>query len=726
MPDAERKFYAHSLKGEPPEKWQPLKDHLLNTAYFATEFAKSFGGEAWAKPAGLWHDAGKYSQAFQDMLEAASSDQSDTKRIMGRVDHSTAGAQYAVQQVPVMGHLLAYAIAGHHGGLPDAIAEGACLEKRLIKNVEAWKEHGLVELPAVEIPKSLPLSQDSVAVAFFTRMVFSCLVDADFLDTEAFMEPARKNQRTAFPNIGTLHDRFFQAAEKFDPQLPINKIRAQIRLQCESKAELPPGFFSLTVPTGGGKTLSSLAFALRHAREHKLDRIVYVVPFTSIIEQNAQVFRDRLGADAVLEHHCNTDPEKETEASRLASENWDASLIVTTSVQFYDSLFANRPSACRKLHNLARSVIILDEAQTLPVEYLKPCLAALKELVARYGCTVVLCTATQPAILKRTDFEIGIESVREIIENPPALYEQLKRTHVQHLGKQSDDELVMRLAAHERALCVVNTTGHARKIFEKLDTPDGKFHLSARMCPAHRASKLRELRARLDGGLPCKLISTQVVEAGVDLDFPVVYRSMAGLDSVAQAAGRCNRNGQLQYGEVFVFQSEHTRSEQFFRDTAQCAAQVMDLYSDPLALAANEHFFRLYYWNRQAQWDAKHIMDNFHFGDHQLPFLFAFEKTARDFHLIDDGATCGVIVPWGEEGRTLCEEMRAMPEPSRDILRALQRYIVQIRKRDWDRHIVRSITMVYDNLGILISPETHYSEETGLNLEAEGPGIYFG
>ena len=705
--------YAHSKPRRPIEEWQPLKSHLEAVAEKAAGFAQTFGGGEIARVVGMLHDLGKYSEAFQLRLRGGAPS-----------DHSTAGAQFAVRDAPVIGHLIAYAIAGHHGGLPDAIAEGACLERRLKKRVDSW-ENGLSELPPVSMPDALPIPRDAFSVAFFVRMVFSCLVDADFLDTEEVIAPERMSKRSPFPAIGVLHERFVQSLENFDGKLPINGIRAAIRRQCEEKASLPAGFFSLTVPAGGGKTLSSLAFALKHASEHNLDRILYVVPFTSIIEQNVEVFRDRLGADSVLEHHCNTDPEKETDASRLASENWDASLIVTTSVQFYDSLFANRPAACRKLHNIARSIIVLDEAQTLPVEYLKPCLAVLKELVARYGCTVVLCTATQPAILKRSDFDIGLEDVRELVDDPPALYEQLKRVRVRDLGMQSDEELVARLAGQDRVLCVVNTTGHARKLFAHLGKADAHFHLSARMCPAHRASKLRALRARLDSDVACKLVSTQVVEAGVDIDFPVVFRSMAGLDSIAQAGGRCNRNGRLECGEVYIFHSEHTRAEKYFRDTAQCAGQVLALYPDPLALAANEHFFRLYYWSRQSQWDARHILDNFRFGnDRKLPFLFAFEKTARDFHLIDDAATCGVIVPWGEEGRALCAQLRTMPAPTRDILRALQRYIVQVRRPEWDRNVPRHIDLVYDNLGILISPETHYSEDTGLNLDADGPGYY--
>lgn len=341
------------------------------------------------------------------------------------------------------------------------------------------------------------------------------------------------------------------------------------------------------------------------------------------------------------------DPEKESQAARLAAENWDAPLIVTTSVQFYESLFSNRPSTCRKLHNIARGVIILDEAQTLPVEYLKPCLVALKELVARYGCTIVLGTATQPAIGKREEFKIGIERVREIAADPPALYRQLKRVRVVDRGELTDETLADELRSRRQAVCIVNTTGHARKLFQRLGPEEGHFHLSARMCPVHRSQTLTAIRERLERKERCVVVSTQVVEASVNLDFPVVYRALAGLDSIAQAASRCNRNNRLpDGGEVFVFSSEHQRAEAFFRDTAQCAAQVMELYPDLPGLEANEQFFRLYYWQRQSEWDKKHILECFRFSmDRRLPFDFAFAQAARDFHLIDDGATHAVIVP---------------------------------------------------------------------------------
>ena len=363
-----------------------------------------------------------------------------------------------------------------------------------------------------------------------------------------------------------------------------------------------PGLFSLTVPTGGGKTLSSLAFALRHAQRYSLRRVVYVVPFTTITEQTAEQFRHVMrplgDSDPVIEHHSNLDAGSETTASRLATENWDAPLVVTTSVQFYDSLFAARPSRCRKLHSLAKAVIILDEAQTLPVDYLEPCLRVLRELTANYGSTVVLCTATQPAVEWRDDFRIGLAGVREIVPDPPRLYASLKRVDVEHLGQRNDASLAEDLMAHEQVLCIVNTRRHARTLSEAIGDRDHQhFHLSALMCPQHRTTVLTNIKAALKARRICRVISTQLIECGVDIDFPTVYRSLAGVDSIAQAAGRCNRHGAQKTGRTFVFRSEHEESERYFADTANCASQVLPLHEDPLSLDAVEHYFRLYYWD---------------------------------------------------------------------------------------------------------------------------------
>jgi CRISPR-associated endonuclease/helicase Cas3 len=731
--DAQNTYFAHSVSGKPIQEWHRLRDHLIRTAELAAEFAEPFGAQDWAYLAGLWHDLGKYSNEFQDYLRSQSEACAETQP--GHIDHSTAGAQHAVHSIPIIGHLLAYAVAGHHAGLLDGRSEEACQEKRLKKTPLPW-EHGLTELPPPAVPEVPAFvrealgRKDAFSVAFFVRMLFSCLVDADCLDTERAREPAKANQRSGFPMLGKLAPRFFQSLEKLeskDSGKPINRLRRAVRVGCEAAGEQPPGFFSLTVPTGGGKTLSSLAFALRHARRYDLRRIIYVVPFTTIIEQNAGEFRRYLGNGVVLEHHCSLDPKKETQASRLAAENWDAPLIVTTSVQFYDSLFANRTSQCRKLHRIARSVIILDEAQTIPVDYLQACLQALRELVRNYGCSVVLCTATQPEIRKRPDFAIGLEGVREIVSDPRRLYQALKRVRVENLGRQTDAELRERILKEDRVLCIVNTTRHARLLFEAIGLAAGHFHLSARMCPAHRRVRLWQIRRALREKRICRVISTQVVEAGVDLDFPVVFRALAGLDSIAQAAGRCNRNGDLAgHGATYVFTSEHASANRYFADTANCAAQVMELHPDPLDLEANEHFFKLYYWDQKARWDARHILDNFHLvQDRQFPFNFGFAKTASDFHLIDDAAYCTVIIPWGRKGRALCERLRAMPAPDRDTLRQAQRFMVQVRRHAWDVHAGRSIRLIYDNLGILESPDTHYSKDTGLNLDAEGPGIYF-
>ena len=389
----------------------------------------------------------------------------------GRTDHSTAGAQHAAAHIDVLGHLLAYSIAGHHSGLLDGRGPGSCLEARLTKAVEPWSHapKAIVGAPALKPPAFVATAlggRDAFSVAFFVRMVFSCLVDADFLDTERFMNPERAAARPTWP--ADVLERMEASLDAYMSRMkrastPVNVERAMVREVCRAAAVRHPGLFSLTVPTGGGKTLSSLAFALRHAQRHGLRRVVYVVPFTTITEQIAEQFRNVMrplgNGGQVVEHHSNLDAGSETTASRIATENWDAPLVVTTSVQFYDSLFAARPSRCRKLHNLAKAVIILDEAQTLPVDYLEPCLRTLRELTANYGSTAVLCTATQPAVQRRDDFRIGLDGVREIIPEPPRLYASLKRVHVEHLGKRNDASLTEDLLAHEQVLCIVNTRG---------------------------------------------------------------------------------------------------------------------------------------------------------------------------------------------------------------------------------------------------------------------------
>lgn len=726
-------FFARTLEGQPQVKWQLLQDHLEGASHLAEQRAEWFDAGAWGRLAGLWHDLGKYSAAFQTYLRSAGEPHEGERS--GRVDHATAGAQHAARSLGVLGHLLAFPIAGHHSGLLDAIGPGACMQARLIKFVEPCGSapHEILEQPVPEIPSYLRAAlsrRDAFSVSFFSRMLFSALVDADFIDTERFIDPARAQARPRWPagvlaRMSHALDGFLETMDP--PDTPVNRHRASVLKACLGAAGRDPGIFTLTVPTGGGKTLSSLAFALAHAARHGLRRVIYVAPFTSIIEQNAGVFRSAMASlmdegvpDPVLEHHSNLDVENESVRSRLATENWDAPLVVTTSVQFYESLFANRSSRCRKLHNLARSVVILDEAQTLPVDYLSPCLRALRELTDSYGASLLLCTATQPTIERRSGFDIGLElgESSEIVPDPAGLFEALRRVEVSVESRPMPDvELAQRLLDEKQVLCIVNTRGHAVALCELLGDGEETCHLSALMCAEHRSEELERVRARLERGQECRVVSTRLIEAGVDIDFPTVYRAVAGIDSVAQAAGRCNRNGLHPTGHVIVFQSEHSVAERFLADTAAAARQVFELHSDVLSLAAVEDYFRLYYWDQSHRWDRKGILDEFQLGqDRSLPFLFGFARAAREFKLIEDTGRA-VFIPWGPRGAQLCGELRESWEgPSSQLLRKLQRYVVQIPEHVWLRNIETAFELVHGQYAVLAFPDRHYSARTGLML----------
>ena len=472
----------------------------------------------------------------------------------------------------------------------------------------------------------------------------------------------------------------------------VNRERAAILRACREAGAEGPGLFTLTVPTGGGKTLASLAFALEHALAHEghFDRVIYVIPYTSIIEQNAAVFRAALGDEAILEHHSAfiDDPKAEPEARdklRLAMENWDAAVIVTTAVQFLELLFADRPSRCRKLHNIAKSVVILDEAQTLPLPLLRPCVAALDEIARNYGVSVVLCTATQPALIEtddeETSFKGGFRDVREIAPEPKQLYRTFKRVTVEQLGELDDGDLAALLREHNQALCIVNTRMHARELYERMTGEGGCYHLSALMCPKHRSQRLEKVREQLDPKAPrrCIVVSTSLVEAGVDVDFPVVYRAEAGIDSIAQAAGRCNREGRLDQGQVFVF---HPVGQRLLGDMQRRAAAASAVFrrhaAEPLALDALEEYFREVYWaestGTEDGLDKQQILGRLEERKDKL--LFPFEAVARDFKLIEDGML-PILIPFDDEARALLRELETT-ERVGEIARCLQPYVVQV------------------------------------------------
>jgi CRISPR-associated endonuclease/helicase Cas3 len=449
-------------------------------------------------------------------------------------------------------------------------------------------------------------------------MLFSCLVDADFLDTEASLDKMKSGWRSSYPKIDKLHGRFWinfkTLRDETDQTTKVNQQREHVLEDCLQAAELDPGLFSLTVPTGGGKTLASLAFALNHAKKQGKRRVVFVIPFTSIIEQNAKVFCDMLGDDAVLEHHCNFLPDDSDWKTRLATENWDAPVVVTTNVQFFNSFYANKPSKCRKLHNVANSIIVFDEVQAIPVEKLRPCLEVIKELSLNYGVTSVLCTATQPAIEFSEKFKSGLKDVREIIHDIPALFSALKRTEEIFVGKLNVQEVADRLLAHEQVLCIVNTRQQALDIFNALPESDSNIHLSALMYPAHRTERLDKIRNRLSPTtkMSCRVISTQLIEAGVDVDFPCVFRAVAGIDSIAQAAGRCNRNGLSKTPcNVSVFEFAEESGCSFFRHAAQSAAKLFEPFAgrltDPECV---REYFADFFWKNEQRMDEDRIVED--------------------------------------------------------------------------------------------------------------------
>ncbi len=685
-----------------------LEKHLEGVSKLAAVFAQEFSAGEWAALAGLWHDLGKYSVDFQKYIRSQSSSP----------DHSTYGARKAVEKFDKLGRILAYLIAGHHAGLPDWQSETSGmsgLAQRLYNKRLPVVSSTYQGLTSQELPSEKP--KQGTDPSMWIRMLFSCLVDADFLDTEAFMDARRSETRSNYTSLEKLQPLFIKyMAEKTAGarKSVVNKLRAEILEQCVAKSEEPPSIFSLTVPTGGGKTLSSMAFALNHALRHGKRRIIYVIPYTSIIEQTADQFREIFG-DEVLEHHSNIESSKEITKSRLASENWDAPIIVTTTVQFFESLYASRTSRCRKLHNIVNSVVILDETQLLPPDFLKPILTALKELQKNYGVTLLLSTATQPALESRSsvDFNFeGLAGIKEIIEEPDLLHARLKRVRVEvpaDLSKERPwDELALELSEYPSVLCVVNRRDDCRELHGLM--PEGTVHLSALMCGAHRSDVISAIKKRLLDNTPTRVISTQLVEAGVDVDFPVVYRALAGLDSIAQAAGRCNREGLLQEGIVKVFVPYGKTPPGYLSQAAEIGRRLLsEEVADPLAPERFTDYFKELYWLRGERLDKKDVLKDL-YPDPEL--RFSFRTAAREFRIIDGSRYEPVLVRHGKGGDLI--ETLIKKGPERGLMRSLQRYVVNVPKYYLDTLIRNGeIEEIYE--GIYVQSKIgRYDEALGL------------
>ena len=704
-----REYIAH----KEGSRKQTLKDHLEGTARLAEGFAGQFGKSDWGYCCGLLHDIGKYSEAFQKKIWEDGSQ---------RVDHATAGAKVCAEKAGLY-RFMSYCIAGHHAGLPDTGSsidtEGSSLEARKKKKIPDYQAYRTeIEIPDIT---SLPFDAQAAenpnfSMSVFIRMLYSCLVDADFLDTECFM----KNGETE-RNPGEPMEVLFKRLEEHiagwlgsSEEDTINGRRTEILKNCLQMGTMKPGIFRLTVPTGGGKTIASLAFALRHAVENGMNRIIYVIPYTSIIEQNAEVFRGILGAQNVLENHHNVDyaDSDELKPMQMAAENWDKPVVVTTNVQFFESLFANKSSRCRKLHNIAGSVIIFDEAQMLPNDYLKPCTAMMEELAANYRSTVVLCTATQPALAS------FFPASRKIAELCPRMEEQFRffqRTVFQNIGRVSEENLTERLSGECQALCIVNTRRRAQSLYLSLKG-DGVYHLSTTMYPVHRRRILEEIRKRLKMGEKCLVISTSLVEAGVDLDFQSIYRQLAGIDSMIQAAGRCNREGKRRADEsiVRIFQFEEKENIPEQRQQIEVAEILLTEQREIHSLECVEEYFKRLYHFRGESLDKKKIMDEF------SGMVYNFAKVGKEFRLIEEH-TKTIFVGREEAAKELLFQLKYQGY-TRTGMRKAGQYCIQVYDRDFDAvygaGMIRPVSEELEDFYELIDMEA-YTDEMGLHLGVE-------
>ncbi len=748
-------YIAHVKQAEDGQ-WavHPLADHLFHTATIAEGFGAEFHSAEWAWLAGLWHDLGKYRPAFQKHIRKSSgydpnasiSSEKDPKK-----NHASTGAIYAMhymteQGCEAFGRALAYMIAGHHAGLPDfakSDVKGRSLDDTLMRDKDFLQEALSEQIPAKVLAGCVPktrLPVDTLCdLHCWIRMVFSALVDADFLDTEQFMQPGKAAQREAnYPDIPALLECFDAYMRKMTGALDaqaktseVNRLRAEVLQQARGKAKDGPGIYTLTVPTGGGKTLSSLAFALKHACVHNKQRIIYAIPYTSIIEQTANTFREVFAncGDVVLEHHSNVEPEESREitTTRLAAENWHIPVVVTTTVQLFESLFAARPSRCRKLHNLVNSVIVLDETQLLPPGNLDPIRHLIKLLAKHYGVTFLLTTATptpstgvKDAFGKILLADLG---ATEVIAQPARYFQRLQRViytlPANFHSPQNWEEIAKQVQQHSSVLVVVNKRNDARQLFVAMGKNDGTlFHLSALMCPIHRKRVIDEIKQRLEDGKPTRVVSTQLVEAGVDFDFPVVFRAVSGLDSIIQAGGRCNREGKLKdasgkpmLGQVIVFVPPTPPPEglltKAFETTASLLKGCQEAIDSPQM--TNRYFEHLH--TRLSEFDSNGV----------LPLLqndadainIQFRTAAQRFQMIEQGQTFTVFMDYGEDEKERKKVktwlgMLASGQMDRWLIRKLQPY---------------SISLYHYQKQALLNANAIEETESGYYIIA-GPGVY--
>ncbi|MCO8145193.1 CRISPR-associated endonuclease Cas3'' [Rhodovulum tesquicola] len=731
-------IYAHSVPGRPVSEWENLRDHSEAVAWRAALFAEPFGGREAASALGWAHDLGKMKPRFQAKLLGE----------WNTEPHSAEGARLLLSRHGKLGPLLAACVAGHHSGLPDL--------DDLTRRLATLPDPALPDwMPA---PTALapfgPLSSGAIthfSIQFAVRMLFSCLVDADELETAAFYDGIKGRPVSRAPETLTqAHRRAYDAhiARFGATQGRVNALRAEILRHARAQAANEPGLFTLTVPTGGGKTLTSLGFALDHALAHGLERVIHVIPYTSIVEQTADVFGTALGPDQVVEHHSSfdwdaVDDDEDIRRLRRVTRNWDAPVIVTTAVQFLESLFAARKRRCAKLHNLARAVIVIDEAQTMPRRLLRPCLAALTELTRHYGATVVLSTATQPVLTRKAGLDVpeALEDPRELAPDPPRLYAELRRARVIDIGPQDDTALSDRIARAPQVLAIVNNRRHARRLFDMVAGLPGARHLSTTMTSQHRRQVLAEIRDRLVAGLPVRLISTSLVEAGVDVDFPLVLRAAAGIDSIAQAAGRCNREGRLDgMGEVIVFtpSSEGSAPPEEVKQMAEIGVKILAAHKDdPLSEQAVADYFRALLWSQGIEaLDAARVGPECKSGilreiaESGSALAFRFEQIAQAFRMIDDTQSPVIVRGgrWGISDDLLRDLTHATGTGG--IARALQPFVVNLPhhiRRELETSRAASLWRedLFGREFLLLDHAGLYDDRAGMRMDRFDEGDFF-
>lgn len=659
---------------------QSNEEHSLGVAKLAEKFSDEFGLGSWGWIMGMLHDKGKEQKSFQTRIKRASGLEEGP---IYKAPHAYVGALISRKLYPNGYPLLNWAIMCHHSGLSDYTDfENTIEEKQIPDDVKIESDGRQLTAP------KCPYKMDKKDWHHLQRLLFSCLVDADYLDTETFMQPETASHRGSNTPLCELLPLLEKHMENFSLDAPINKIRNEILNQCNSLAQGQKGFYSLTVPTGGGKTLASISWAMRHAIHNGQKRIIIAIPYTSIIVQTASVLRSIFGGENVLEHHSNANidrisDEEQAVKMKLATENWDYPIIVTTNVELFESMFSNKTSSCRKLHNICNSVLILDEVQTLPLEFLQPIVDSLKTYQKIFGTSVLFTTASLPALKgnighghKEDEILHGFDNIKEIIPDSFKLYERLRRVNLHFDDSKSNyNDIAARLTKYDRVLCIVNTRKDAMEIFKRLPNEGITLHLSRMMCSKHIRKTIESIKELLldDNQKIIRVVATQLIEAGVDIDFPIVFRQEAGLDSILQAAGRCNREGKLGISDSYVFMLDKPLPKGYISNAVNAQKNLpkdKDWFAPQTMI---QYFTQLY--SRTVTFDKADIANSLY-----KPFDFCFETVAQKFKLIDD-SSISVIVNY-ENSYELVTILKDNGV-NYHIMKKLSQYSVNIHEKDF-------------------------------------------